>query len=514
MLRFQAVMESGKEYSAASSQQTEIVPPAAYSTWQKVSRLPMNWEIGAMIIVLAAALVCAWPEVRGMAKTSLWQDELWSIAHFSSKGTFYTLTNYTANNHIFFNLVNSLTPGKPFEPARARLWSFLSVTLAFVIIILSQWSAGQIFEGSFQGFLFLANLSYLDLILQARGYGLVALAAVACTVLTWQYFRKPSLLALVGIPLAVWLGTWSVPTFVLFCAALFFVLLIYTRDWRWIASGTGSLLAIVLVYWPVRIELLHSHSTYAAQWGRAFADWSAIGDIFSVYLLFGSKSWLSFLVVSLVIVSFLLSRIETPMEKASLCLGLAILLTFTASLKMETPAERTIAFTVLPFGFITTTLLAKSLRFCSTYRLRLSITLGIAIIALVFALHLRTTFHFTPIEAWRETAHKIEDRFPKGTEIVAQFRPEWLKVYLSPDYPLTPHFDVAKFVAGKQIVVDSSFPIKDKTGKLAMKPFPLSALPRGYLMTTIPQRRGRMQKIYFSPSIQDYPAHSPKKKRR
>jgi len=26
--------------------------------------------------------------------------------------------------------------------------------------------------------------------------------------------------------------------------------------------------------------------------------------------------------------------------------------------------------------------------------------------------------------AWRETAHKIEDRFPKGTEVVAQFRPE------------------------------------------------------------------------------------------
>jgi hypothetical protein len=128
-------MESGKEYSAASSQQIEIAPRVAYSTWQKVSRLPINWEIGATIIVLAAAFVCAWPEVRGMAKTSLWQDELWTIARFSSKGTFNTLTNYNANNHIFFNLLNPLTPGKPFEPARARLWSFLSVTLAFVIEI-------------------------------------------------------------------------------------------------------------------------------------------------------------------------------------------------------------------------------------------------------------------------------------------------------------------------------------------------------------------------------------------
>jgi hypothetical protein len=86
MLRFQAVMESGKEYPAASSPQIEIAPRVAYSTWEKVSRLPINWEIGATIIVLAAAFVCAWPEVRGMAKTSLWQDELWTIARFSSKG--------------------------------------------------------------------------------------------------------------------------------------------------------------------------------------------------------------------------------------------------------------------------------------------------------------------------------------------------------------------------------------------------------------------------------------------
>ena len=30
----------------------------------------LNWEIGATILLLAAAFVCAWPEVRGMATAS------------------------------------------------------------------------------------------------------------------------------------------------------------------------------------------------------------------------------------------------------------------------------------------------------------------------------------------------------------------------------------------------------------------------------------------------------------
>jgi hypothetical protein len=144
---------------------------------------------------------------------------------------------------------------------------------------------------------------------------------------------------------------------------------------------------------------------------------------------------LTFLVVTLVTVTFLLSHIESPAEKASLCLGLAMLLSFTVRLKPQTPLKRTMAFTVIPFGFIATTLLARPLRSVASGWQSLGIMFGIAIAAFAFAGHVQKTFRFVPMEAWLETARTIERRLPKGTEVVAQFRPELLSAYLSADYP-------------------------------------------------------------------------------
>ena len=428
-----------------------------------------------------------------MATTSLWVDELYSIKEYSAKGPSFTMTHYIPNNHIFFNLLNSVTPGHDrFNPLRARLWSVVFVALAFLIIIVSQALAGQLFEGGFQSFLFLANLSYLDLILQARGYSVLAFATMSCIVLTWDYFRRPSLVAFVGMALVVWLGAWSVPSFVFFGGALFLVLLIYTRDWRWLASGLFALALSVLSYWPIRSAVLESSRTYAAQWGTEFATWAAIGDIFSGYLCFGANAWLTFLVVTLVTVAFLLGHIESPAEKASLCLGLAMLLSFMVCLKLQTPLRRTMAFTVIPFGFIMATLLARLLRSMASRWQRLGIMFGITIAALAFAIHIQKTFRFVPMEAWLETARTIERRFPKGTEVVSQFTPEWLSVYLSPDYHVTQQFDTAKFVATKQIVVDSPL--------MPGKRFQINQLPKGYAKRTVPQRRGGKQTIYFWPT--------------
>jgi hypothetical protein len=406
------------------------------------------------------------------------------------------MTHYgEPNNHIFFNVLNSLVPGKTrFQPERARFLSFVFVILALVAMLAYQALHGRFFEGSFQVFLFVANIPNLDLILQARGYGFLALAAIACTILTEDYFRKPSLVPLVGIPTTVWLGTWAVPTFIFFGGPLLLVLLIYTRDWRWCVSGACALLAVCLVYWPVWHQVMHSSETYAAEWGKRFANWDAIGNLFSMYLFFAAASWVTFLVATFATVIFLLGRIDNPAEKASLCLGLSILLTFIMSLKLETPDNHTVAFTVVPFAFIMATVLARIIHLSAHRFVGLLAMSIITVIALAFAHHVRKTFHFIPKENWLETAHTIEQRFPKGTEIVARFRPQWLSVYLSKNYSLTREFEPSKFLAGKQIVVDSSFKRKER--------FAVTKLPPGYTVMTVPQRRGQSQKIYFWPQSQ------------
>ena len=127
------------------------------STTEKVPRRCFNLSSLAALIMLIATFLCAWPEIRGMATTSLWNDELYSIAYYSAKGPLFTMTSesYSPNNHIFFNLLNSVTPGHDrFDPVRARFWSWVFVILAFLLIIVSQAWAGQLFEGNFQSFLY------------------------------------------------------------------------------------------------------------------------------------------------------------------------------------------------------------------------------------------------------------------------------------------------------------------------------------------------------------------------
>ena len=153
---------------------------------------------------------------------------------------------------------------------------------------------------------------------------------------------------------------------------------------------------------------------------------------------------------------------------------------------METPVERIVAFTVVPFAFIAITFWDRFLRSRTPRLFRPFATSAVLVAVLTFSVHSLRTFHFRPIEAWRATARTIENHFPKGTEIVVQFRPQWLKAYLSADYPLTPNFDAPKFLAGEQIVVDPSFDPKAH--------FPVRDLAKGYLMKAVPQRRGGMQK--------------------
>lgn len=442
-------------------------------------------------LILIGTFLCAWPVLQGMATTSLWNDELFSISRYSSRGASYTVTNYhQPNNHIFFNLLNSVTPAKNrYWPARARFWSYFFTVSTLLVILVYQARVGQLFEGSLQGFFFLANLSYLDLVLQARGYCLLALATTVCTVLTLDYFRAPSLRPLIGIALAVWLGTWTVPTFVLFGAPLFFVLLCYTRDWRWLWAGAGAFVAICIVYWPVRTELFRASQTYGGEWGKAFADWSAIGSIFSTYLVFEAPSWVVFLVVTASVITFLLGRVESAADKAGLCLGLAVLLTFAACLKMETPMKRTVAFVVIPFGFIMITAFARLLHAPRFRGIRSFALYGTAIIALAYSFHVFFTFRYVPYESWLETARKIEDNFPKGTEVFAPFRPAWLQVYLAKAYPVTTRMDPAKLLTGRQIVVDSA--------PTARQQYPTDQLPKGYALSTVPQRLGKKQRIYY-----------------
>ena len=462
----------------------------------------MNWEIGATILVLAAALVSAWPELQGMTTASLWQDELFSIEQYSSKGPLFVITHYhEANNHILFNLINSLTPGEDrFNPFFARFWSFAFVLLTVVLAMTAWGLAGLPFLGSLQVFLLLANMRNIDLLLQARGYGLLALIALSCALLTWDYFLQKSLFPLLVLLLLVWLGSWTVPTFAFFGGSLLLVLFIYSRDWRWLPGGAAALIGIIAAYWPVHRSLFENRQDLHCLLGQGIRKlerhqrhansllslWN--GQLVYLFGLHDSPHRRRS------------SSLSSPANKAALCLGLAVLTTFILCLKMETAAKRTVAFLVVPLGFIALNLLRGCLRNDLRPRLAIAMTSGITAATIALALYLHATYRFIPIEAWRETARMIEKQFPKGTQVVATFRSRWIRIYLSDDYPIVKQLDKALFTARKQIVVDSSFALpQENAGQASQSRFPVKTLPLGYRMETVPQIRGGSQRIYFSP---------------
>ena len=90
-----------------------------------------------VVIILATALVSAWPTWSFKASSSLREDEIMSIVRYSSRGFVPAISTYNlARNHVFYNVVSSLIPGKKSTlPIRARLLSFLAVlgALAFLI---------------------------------------------------------------------------------------------------------------------------------------------------------------------------------------------------------------------------------------------------------------------------------------------------------------------------------------------------------------------------------------------
>jgi hypothetical protein len=171
-------------------------------------------------LVILAGLVSFQKYLFAMATTSLWTDELWSVLHYSARGPLAVVTEYhEPNNHIFFNLLNALTPGRSsVDPLRARFWSFAAVT-ALLAGFLAYFSRRRVpLWGLAPFLLFAAGPEFLDLMLQARGYGLLSLFALAASVLAVEHVQsgRPRTLPFLGVVSV--LGAWTVPTFVFFIA--------------------------------------------------------------------------------------------------------------------------------------------------------------------------------------------------------------------------------------------------------------------------------------------------------
>jgi len=153
-------------------------------------------------------------------------DEIGSILNYSSRGPWSQRRKYNlAKNHIFFSVVNSVSPGSDsLDPLRARFWSFIAVGLSLVILLVFFWRRGSPLAGAIAFALPALNLEYLLKVFEARGYGFVALAAVIGLVALSNFLRTGRGRGLWILGVSTALGTWTLPFYVVFGGGLMLLL--------------------------------------------------------------------------------------------------------------------------------------------------------------------------------------------------------------------------------------------------------------------------------------------------
>ena len=175
-----------------------------------------------VVIIIATALVRAWPTWSFKASSSLREDEIMSIVRYSSRGFVPAISTYNlARNHVFYNVVSSLIPGaKSTLPIRARLVSFLAVLGSLALLIGYSATRGWTLPGVACAGLLAANFGTMNTVLEARGYGLIFLFATLGSVAFAQWSQTQSRTWLNVMAVTCVLGTYTLPFYVVFGGSL------------------------------------------------------------------------------------------------------------------------------------------------------------------------------------------------------------------------------------------------------------------------------------------------------
>jgi hypothetical protein len=194
---------------------------------------------------------------------SLWHDEAHTIINWSSVGLGPILFGegvYEINNHVLYNLLSWITTTLLGESeALYRVWSVLPGIAAVAVAAWWAWMRlGAVVSIAFAA-LAVAAPQHLDLVPQARGYGLVLLAATLMLIAADRLVRAYSARTLVGFVGAGLLGIWTLHVFAVAFVAQALALLKSPRLRRpviaaVVVAGVLSALFYAPVLWDIISE--------------------------------------------------------------------------------------------------------------------------------------------------------------------------------------------------------------------------------------------------------------------
>lgn len=457
-------------------------------------------KIAIFVLAIIIATIALIKYIYLMSTSSLWQDELYTVRYFSSQGAYTSWTDYhLPNNHILFNVINSIWPiSLAYEPAFARLLSFVVVSGGFALLM---WHA--IKERSWAGgaiaLLLLAysdeidpwNFSNLHLILQARAYGITFAAGVLLALAAREYLLSGSRVWLALIGVATFLGGAALPTFVFLAAPFIAGVLLLRRRLDVLVMAVATGVVGILFYIPTASQILGFASEYGDRFGTSYAHPVAVAQ--TLMYFFGTEPFaFAYVALFLAVVGFAVIYGDRKRTEF-IALGLvSVFVFFVICLVMGTPKVRTTQFACSVVAVVL--IVAGSERAAVGWRFWPGVTLVLSLSALpLFVLLIKQidSKDFLPPEAWRETAEAVEFLKPDEATIYAPYRTWQFAVHLrDSDWPVE-EFDADEFRRGHQIVVNSNKRTKRGFYGTDFSPYAVEL--------RVPQSRGRDQTIWFVP---------------
>lgn len=444
----------------------DIVSTNGYGT--PLSRASPRLEVIIAAVLIACSFLQIGRMIGAMATTSLMTDEFGSICAYSGNGPLRVITDYrAAKNHIFFSLLNSVLPGRAsMNPARARALSFAAVSAFALLIVAYSAYRGQLYEGAILLTLWTFAPENLELCLEARGYGFLALAALAASVCVIEYLHTDHPRWIYSAAIAVVLATYTIPGFLFFGGPLLFFTWLARRERRTFFVGLAAGAAIIALYSPVAPELLKVFRNYSAIYQTDFDSAGSILRVIQMYLL-PLPMWMVYgPAILLALAPFAMAGKAPRSAGTRVVIGSAVIF-LVLMLCLRSAQIRMANFDVVPFALSGIFAIGTLVRAQPTaVRVVISSALGVILILRIApAVH---DFDFQPHEDWSLAGRVGDLAFPPEAGIDFQRYAKYLEYTLTEPQRRSQAFKKGEYLAGRLVVADASN--KWSTGRQFARP--------------------------------------------
>ncbi len=455
--------------------------PMTVPLWMR-AWLRVEVVLGCFLMVLA--LFQTGQIAGAMATNSLSTDEFGTVGTFSGKGPVRVVTDYRApKNHIFFNLLNSVLPGREsLIPARVRLLGILATAAIPIVLLLLAMATQRYLEaGVFLTFWAFAP-QMLRLSMEARGYGFLALFALLASIGTLAYFRSNHRFWLSFTSVAIVLGIYTVPSFAFFGGPLLVAIWVATRRREVLTTGAVAAGVTLLLYLPVLTQLIAAYSDFGGDAENDFTSWSGVFRAFKLYFFSASNAATLAFAATLAVTPFalLLVNRRDPTARALATISAAALAACSILVLLESPPVRVAAFITVPFAFAGLFASGALLRDFAPFPLRAVVVASLGTSLVATSVPALRAINFVPAEDWTRAAEWIDAALPPDAKVDFEQRAKYLKQTLVDSEKRSAAFDEAAFRSGDLTVASAPNKWADE------HPFTPSSAEPGVATVTVP----------------------------